>query len=472
MEVHSQGRRPTGWRTCLLLVAGLILLLGLLIWSLFAVTCYVLERKVQQKRGELQAQGIPVTIAEIIPEPVPDDENAAVVYQQVFQVDFDAEVGAQGPELFAGLSDEDFKALAGFVDNPHDSQAHQRATEILAQPEVQKALEIFEKGSQRPACVFPVKWDKAWAATFPHLSQFRRAAQLLAARVVLSTQEGDMEEALHYLCVGLRMASHVSTEPSTFSQTMRTHVYDIVFDAARTGITSLQVPGSASAELCQVLAEADVEGGHLLGIEGDFANSLNYFDLVRHDPDEALRLFGFDHPDFALTVYYSPLLRPRQLGDQLFFLDIMEQRMAITEKPYRLAKPELKALTQEVKEHRGFVITYGLVLFDAAPLSGRMMAQRDESQAKIDLCRVVLALKAYKYEQGQYPDNLAELQPTLDWQLPEDVFSGRPFIYRRQGEGFLLYSLGRDLDDDGGRAEPLDPEEDSEGRDIVWACPR
>ena len=31
-----------------------------------------------------------------------------------------------------------------------------------------------------------------------------------------------------------------------------------------------------------------------------------------------------------------------------------------------------------------------------------------------------------------------------------DPFSGRPFIYRPKGDGFLIYSLGRNRRDDGG----------------------
>jgi hypothetical protein len=37
-----------------------------------------------------------------------------------------------------------------------------------------------------------------------------------------------------------------------------------------------------------------------------------------------------------------------------------------------------------------------------------------------------------------------------------DVFTGRPFIYRRTPEGFVLYSVGDNLKDDGGRGRDPD----------------
>ncbi len=46
---------------------------------------------------------------------------------------------------------------------------------------------------------------------------------------------------------------------------------------------------------------------------------------------------------------------------------------------------------------------------------------------------------------------------------PDDVFSGRPFVYRRKGDGFVLYSVGPNLGDDGGWWEEGGPDDD-----ITW----
>ena len=91
--------------------------------------------------------------------------------------------------------------------------------------------------------------------------------------------------------------------------------------------------------------------------------------------------------------------------------------------------------------------------------------------ANIELCRIVLALKAYKYERGEYPESLEKLQERLDWQVPEDPFSGKDYIYAREEDGFTLYSIGLNMMDDGGL-----PDRDEHGKwrgddaDIVWVC--
>ena len=78
---------------------------------------------------------------------------------------------------------------------------------------------------------------------------------------------------------------------------------------------------------------------------------------------------------------------------------------------------------------------------------------------------------AYKDRFGAYPKSLDELRSKLGWKLQTDPFSGKDFVYRRQGKGFLLYSIGENLKDDGG----LDPRRGNvkrEDADIVWRMER
>jgi hypothetical protein len=44
-----------------------------------------------------------------------------------------------------------------------------------------------------------------------------------------------------------------------------------------------------------------------------------------------------------------------------------------------------------------------------------------------------------------------------------DPFSDKPLIYRRTGDNFILYSLGPNFEDDGGK-----PATDSKGRPKKW----
>jgi hypothetical protein len=52
------------------------------------------------------------------------------------------------------------------------------------------------------------------------------------------------------------------------------------------------------------------------------------------------------------------------------------------------------------------------------------------------------------------PETLAELTPTYLPTVPVDMFDGGPLKYRVEGDSFIVYSIGNDYLDDGGRAAP------------------
>jgi hypothetical protein len=62
-----------------------------------------------------------------------------------------------------------------------------------------------------------------------------------------------------------------------------------------------------------------------------------------------------------------------------------------------------------------------------------------------------LALRCAKVEHGRVPATLKELVPPYLQRVPLDPFTGRPLIYRPQATNWLLYSVGVDGVDDGGK---------------------
>ena len=62
-----------------------------------------------------------------------------------------------------------------------------------------------------------------------------------------------------------------------------------------------------------------------------------------------------------------------------------------------------------------------------------------------------LALRAYQQDHGEYPENLESLSPDYLRQIPQDPFSNKPFRYHRGGSDFVLYSVGSDGEDNGGK---------------------
>lgn len=77
------------------------------------------------------------------------------------------------------------------------------------------------------------------------------------------------------------------------------------------------------------------------------------------------------------------------------------------------------------------------------------------NDAQNTLLITALALRAYRMERGHYPETLQELSPSYLKRMPVDPFALRkPLCYRRNGAKYVLYSIGPDGRDDGGK--PID----------------
>lgn len=58
------------------------------------------------------------------------------------------------------------------------------------------------------------------------------------------------------------------------------------------------------------------------------------------------------------------------------------------------------------------------------------------------LTEVALALSVYRTHAGHYPRQLGVFVPKYLPILPKDPWCEGPFLYRREGDGYLLYSVG------------------------------
>ena len=77
------------------------------------------------------------------------------------------------------------------------------------------------------------------------------------------------------------------------------------------------------------------------------------------------------------------------------------------------------------------------------------------------------ALADWKVRHDSYPEKLDELVPDFVRTLPLDSFSEKPLIYRSEGDGFILYSVGVNHEDNEGRSYDDNPP----GDDLVVRLP-
>jgi hypothetical protein len=85
------------------------------------------------------------------------------------------------------------------------------------------------------------------------------------------------------------------------------------------------------------------------------------------------------------------------------------------------------------------------------PAFHKVASAHDRAQQIERNLHVAFALEVYKSEEGRYPTKLAELSPKYLTTVPDDLFSGKPLIYKPSDKGYLFYSVGANGKDDDGR---------------------
>jgi hypothetical protein len=82
---------------------------------------------------------------------------------------------------------------------------------------------------------------------------------------------------------------------------------------------------------------------------------------------------------------------------------------------------------------------------------------------------VALAVERYRLRHRDWPASLDRLKPDLLAEVPLDPFDGKPLRYLKRDGGIVVYSVGRDGEDNGGNLEYV---QDQKGTDIgvqLWA---
>ncbi|MCH8204140.1 MAG: hypothetical protein IID09_03205 [Candidatus Hydrogenedentes bacterium] len=276
--------------------------------------------------------------------------------------------------------------------------------------------------------------------TMRTLAQARVLARKIAAKARVVAIDGNTEEAFEWVTAGLHFANSFRNEPTIICQMFRFALTGIAVSAAREILDVSDDSPPISDSLRRELDIARRQQDFIRVLAGEVAGSRTRY-RTHYNGIRSLRLL-------AST-------RELELNHFLFDLADAMQEDVLTERREALAEVAEKAES------------YRLTPFSTVPALCRGVARAveiyDRNVALCDELELALALRAYKRQLGTYPDQLSLLTPTYIEVLPKDPFSGKDYLYRTENEGFLLYSVGRDLKDDGGT-----PMKGGAQGDIVW----
>ena len=426
---------------------------------------------------------------------VPDEENAAMIYNKLFE-DFD--IDSNQPKFF-------IRSRPSSINEPWLSKDHPETAEWLKTQ--QSTIEILLQAAKKDKCRFlPISADLfSYGEHMKRLPKMRQCAFLLVSAANNDIAEGRIEQAIDNNFAILQMAKHQFQQPNI----------DFLVGF---GLEALGLGGIDNFVVC-----SDVNESHLGKMEqavsairhdlnSDLPNLIALEKLIlkntfgglfyevnskgkarlSRDPLAQFRALlkeqlakGMWDDDTETRTDMQQLLRPTGFWGKrgkkmqtivlwLFVPKTPEKLNRIVddcfEKLYMMTKPDFdwSKEPQKVPIESFFQFQWNFRYIT------ELMAQSNEilyfgrhddylrNSAKQRGTLLIIALRRYKNEHGHWPQSLDQIKSFAPGETFVDPLNGGPFVYKLTDDDFTLYSKGKNNIDEGGKRK--------RGRDdvLIW----
>jgi hypothetical protein len=447
-----------------------ICLTAIILFALLGISFIIwrvnLAHDVDAKLQAIRAAGLPTSGAELNAyyPAVPDNGNAALVTTQAFALmrnypnsrSNDEVTNFKIPPRGQSLIAEQKQLLSGYV--------------VMNEAALVKAGEALEL----PRCRYPVDFSPGLNTLLSHLRALGELGRIAEFRSLLALDSKQPDDAISSIANMLGMARTLDDEPNQISQLVHGKLINM---ATTTLEYCLNTHGLSETSLVNLSPSfAAVRQTNLMArvFIGERAESIPYFQSrsawVMKNGDELIA----DPPPVKFWILGV------NARDLVFYLKVMDTNIAFASLPFPRNPNTISNFSDEVfdkiEQHPYASLHYHHPFeFSATFLPSIQILLKLEAEyaANLRLATTALAVERFRLAHGKLPEKLDELVPQFLSAVPLDPFDGQPLRYHRLNKGYVIYSIGDDCHDDGGREPPRDLKSNVKpGYDITFTVER
>jgi hypothetical protein len=377
------------------------------VWS----TGTLLERRL----AALRQAGDPVQLADLAHEPIPPEKNADAFLRRAAD-----DLDAIQKELLT------LYPKAGYPTGTLSPAEQEKLDKLFAA--YPKVMPLLEQAADCPDYDTQLDWTLAASRTIdPFMSRtstHRLLARVLRSRSALLDAKARNDDALAVEILLLRLTRHWRSDPLLIGYLVTAVCEQVAMECAneslRAGPVSLALRQALDAEL----ARHDTMEGYSWALRSERAYSLS---SVREMPGAG----------FWLTRGFSNDLMVK-------FIDLFDRYLENVNRPYAVvvSKKSVSANLTGGPNLYGALVT----LLEPALTSARTAAERSRAVARS--LRVLNALQTRASGGSDLIPKLTDLG--LPGEATIDPYNGAPLHVKKLPEGWMVYSVGNNLVDDGG----------------------
>jgi ABC-type transport system involved in multi-copper enzyme maturation permease subunit len=423
----SRSRRLVGW---LLFLSPVIMALGWYGYSHLAAEKSLEEMVASLNRSDPGWRLEEIEAARAV---VPDEENSARVIREVkihFPGDWDVGRGQKFYELFQDLAPE--KQL-------NDKQV-QELTEYFER--LEPFLIVARRLIDMPRGRAPIHWTNDGISTLLTETQnTRTGATFLEYDAILRSQENDPDGALDSCRGILNSGRSIGDEPTLISTLVRIAIEGVAVASLERSLAQGQPGEDAMRKLQSLLEDEEKAPLMLTGMRGERAVFDRLLASLQSGKISLKKLRGLWGGGEEMILVAGSIKSQRAI-----FLEIMTENVEASKLPVEQQEAEFKRIDKTIV-HRPLLIRMLM------PAGMKVDQAFLRSRAYLRTAIVALAVERYRREHGRWPATLTELVPSKLANIPVDPYDGQPLRYRRNTDGVVIYSVGPDKTDDGGKLD-------------------
>lgn len=416
----------------------IIILTSILLVLFVAVTAlnFTSGRRVKKMLQEIRDAGEPLTLAEMAPPEIPDNENAAIPLEIAGKL---LKQSAAEKDLGGNTLGELHQAL---LDENTRDQAIDALRNILDKN--QEALLYLDQATALDKCRFDLDYDieDVIGVIIPNVNA-RTSARILVVRALLLAATGQPDQAFDSIRQIFVISSFFKDAFCLIDTNTTVGLNKIGTDGLQK-IVSLSTPSPRS---CHRLIDALQKAKQTINMHRSFCGErlfgIGAFKRIK----KSNRWVVAPDTNNLLTIFLSSI--PQQLipdfvvdYNYIHYLKIMDQMVASAKKPYLESKNDFLAIDKQVISIPKTLPIARML----TPALSRAMYRKAANAARLGATEIALRLIIYRVENGNFPKTLE----MLNEDIPLDPYKNKSFLYRRGDEGFVVYSVGENLIDDGG----------------------
>jgi hypothetical protein len=216
-------------------------------------------------------------------------------------------------------------------------------------------------------------------------------------------------------------------------------------------VTKAQSAGKIAVDVGILVAHTRPSDTRLTDLEGALAGAFSTDELALSIRGPALSFSGTISGLWRRT-WPGVLLRPLFRHHLVAYLQTMADAMEAA----RLRWPDRIKAMEQIPERRSVLPEWPRFIWSSREIDllRNQTVVLGEGVAAVHCARLVIKIEQFRRANDRLPATLSELKVPSGDDVALDPFTGNPLLYTRGDDEYIVYSVGKNLRDDGGTLSP------------------